>query len=128
MKKLKSGNLKHCREGPWENVLFCLVAIILFWKQNISLTWGHHANSNIHLLTIRSNWQWQEMQIQSLGWEDPLEEEMATHSSAFAWEISQTEEPGGLQCMGLQKNQTWLSNQTPTNNYQLHGSSNSRKC
>ena len=43
------------------------------------------------------------MQIQSLGWEDPLEEEMATYSSAFAWEISQTEEPGGLQCMGLQE-------------------------
>ena len=36
------------------------------------------------------------MQIRSLGQEDPLEEEMATHSSIFAWEISQTEEPGGL--------------------------------
>ena len=46
------------------------------------------------------------MQIQPLGWEDPLEEEMATHSSTFAWEIFQTEEPGGVQCMGLQKNQT----------------------
>ena len=36
------------------------------------------------------------MQVQFLGWEDPLEEEMATHSSILAWEISQIEEPGGL--------------------------------
>ena len=43
------------------------------------------------------------MQIRSLGQEDPLEEEMATHSSIFAWEISQTEEPGGLQSMGSQR-------------------------
>ena len=39
------------------------------------------------------------MQIQYLGQEDPLEEEMATHSSILAWEISWTEEPGGLQSM-----------------------------
>ena len=41
--------------------------------------------------------------VQSLGQEDPLEKEMATHSSILAWEISWTEEPGGLQSMGLQK-------------------------
>ena len=35
-----------------------------------------------------------------MGWEDALEEGMATHSSSLAWEISQTEEPGGLQSMG----------------------------
>ena len=39
----------------------------------------------------------QERWVQSLGWEDPLEEEMATCSSIFAWEIPETEEPGGLQ-------------------------------
>ena len=38
----------------------------------------------------------QETQVQSLGWEDPLEEEMATHSSILAWKIPWTEEPGGL--------------------------------
>ena len=38
----------------------------------------------------------QEMWVQSLGWEDPLEKEMETHSSILAWEISCTEEPGGL--------------------------------
>ena len=43
------------------------------------------------------------MQVLSLGWEDPLEEEMATPSSILAWEIPQTEEPGGLQSMGSQR-------------------------
>ena len=45
----------------------------------------------------------QETWIQSLGWEDPLEEEMATHSSVLAWRLSSTEEPGGLQSMGSQR-------------------------
>ena len=45
----------------------------------------------------------QEMWVQSLGQEDPLEEEMATHSSILAWRIPWTEEPGGLQSMGLQR-------------------------
>ena len=44
----------------------------------------------------------QEMQVQSLGREDTLEKEMATHSSVFAWRIPWTEEPGGLQSMGSQ--------------------------
>ena len=45
----------------------------------------------------------QETQVQSLGLEDPLESEMATHSSILAWEISWTGEPGGLQSMGSQE-------------------------
>ena len=45
----------------------------------------------------------QETWVRSLGWEDPLEEEMATHSSPLAWEIPWTEEPGGLQSMGSQR-------------------------
>ena len=45
----------------------------------------------------------QEIRVRSLGWEDPLEREMATHSSILAWKISWTEEPGGLQSMGSQK-------------------------
>ena len=43
----------------------------------------------------------QELQVQSLGGEDPLEEKMATHSSILAWRIPWTEEPGGLQSTGL---------------------------
>ena len=41
-----------------------------------------------------------ETQVPSLGWEDPLEKEMATHSGILAWRIPGTEEPGGLPCMG----------------------------
>ena len=45
----------------------------------------------------------QETQVRSLGWEDPLEEKMATHSSILAWKIPRTEEPGGLQSVGSQR-------------------------
>ena len=45
----------------------------------------------------------QETRVQSLGWEDPLEKEMAIHSSTIAWKIPWTEEPGRLQSMGSQR-------------------------
>ena len=45
----------------------------------------------------------QETQVQSQGWEDPLEKETATHSSILAWKIPQTEEPGKLQYRGSQR-------------------------
>jgi len=45
----------------------------------------------------------QETWVRSLGWEDPLEKEMATHSSILAWKISWTQKPGELQIMGLQR-------------------------
>ena len=45
----------------------------------------------------------QDTQLRFLGWEDPLEKEMATHSSILAWRIPWTEEPGRLQSMGLQR-------------------------
>ena len=45
----------------------------------------------------------QETQAGSLGWKNPLEKEMATHSSILAWRIPWTGEPGGLQSMGLQR-------------------------
>ena len=50
-----------------------------------------------HLPTMR------ETQVQSLGWEDPLEKKMATHSSTLAWKIPWMEEPGGLQSMGSRR-------------------------
>ena len=53
----------------------------------------------------------QETRAQSLGWEDPLEKEMATHSSILAWKITWTEEPGGLQSMESQKiGHNWATN------------------
>ena len=51
----------------------------------------------------------QETRVQSLGGEDPLEKEMTTHSTILAWEISQPEEPDGLQFLVFRKSQTWLS-------------------
>ena len=57
-----------------------------------------------NLPEMRETW------VQSLGWEDPLEEGMATYYSILAWEIPWTKEPGGLQSMGLQKSWTQLSN------------------
>ena len=50
-----------------------------------------------HLPAMQETW------VQSLGWEDTLEKEMATHSSILAWRIPWLEEPGGLQSMGLQR-------------------------
>ena len=50
-----------------------------------------------HPLTMQETW------VQSLGWEDPLEEEMAIHSNILAWRIPWTEEPGRLQSTGSQK-------------------------
>ena len=54
----------------------------------------------------------QNMQVQSLGWEDPLEKGMAAHSSALAWKIPWTEEPGRLTVHGVAKSQTGLSDFT----------------
>ena len=50
-----------------------------------------------HLSTMQKTW------VRSLGWEDPLEKEMAIHSSTIAWKIPWTEEPGRLQSMGSQR-------------------------
>ena len=52
---------------------------------------------------VRETW------VQSLGWEDPLEKEVAPQSSILAWKIPWTEEPGGLQSVGSQKHWTQLS-------------------
>ena len=56
----------------------------------------------------------QEKRVRSLGWEDPLEKRMATHSSTLAWKIPWTEEPGRLQSLGLQRIQNWAHTFTLT--------------
>ena len=65
-----------------------LVCPSLWWCQGASLTQM--------IKTIPAMW---ETWVQSLGWEDPPEKEVATHSSTLAWKISWTEEPGRLQSM-----------------------------
>ena len=63
----------------------------------------------------------QEMQIWSLGREDPLEKEIATHSSILAWEIPRTEEPGRVQTMGSQRvRHLRACSQTPIVDYENH--------
>ena len=63
--------------------------------------------------TVKSLSAMQETWVQSLGWEDPLEKEMANHSSILAWKIPWTEEPGRLQPMGLQRvRQDWETSLT----------------
>ena len=58
----------------------------------------------------------QDTQVRSLGQEDPLEKEMATHSSILAWEIPWTEEPGRLQFLGLQRVRHDLATKQQMNN------------
>ena len=53
--------------------------------------------------TVKNPYLMQETQVRSLGWEVPLEKEMATHSNILAWRIPWTEKSGGLQSMGLQR-------------------------
>ena len=69
------------------------VSIMIVWDKTTGGTSGKESAPQCRI-------QMQEMQLRSLGWEDPLEEEMATHSSIFAWKIPWTEEPGRLQFMG----------------------------
>ena len=52
---------------------------------------------------VKNMFAMRETQVRSLGWEDPLEKEMATHSSILAWEIPWTEEAAGLHSMGSQE-------------------------
>ena len=61
---------------------------------------------HLSLLLPLNNTLAKQVWVQSQGWEDPLEEEMATHSSILPWEIPWTEEPGRLQSTGLQKSWT----------------------
>ena len=75
-----SGSLP--REGIGYPLQYSWASLVAQRVKNLSVMW--------------QNW------VPSLGWEDPLEDGMATHSSILAWRIPWTEEPGGLQCMGLQ--------------------------
>ena len=72
------------------------VKYFLIFKQIFTLIQGFMQLLRTHL-SIQETW------FQSLGWEDPLEKEMATQSSILVWKIPWTEEPGGLQSMGLQR-------------------------
>ena len=77
--------------------IFCCVWLLLHWNSGVGLSrWPSHKEPI---------WQWrkemEEMWVRSLGWEDPPEEGMATHSSVLAWRILWTEEPGGPHRAGV---------------------------
>jgi len=74
--------------GPASTMLLLVMALTLPWVLAVALSTS--GGSVVKNLPAK-----QEMRVQSLGWEDPLEEEMATHSSILAWRIPWTEEPEG---------------------------------
>ena len=86
----------------------------LFWGPHPSFPTTHLTSSTWTLVaslvaqSVNSLPAMQETLVWSLGWEDPLEKEMAIHSSILAWRIPWTEEPGGLQSTGVTKSWTWL--------------------
>ena len=59
--------------------------------------WCYRKRTRLPVQEMQETW------VPSLGWEDPLEKGMATHSDILVWRIPQTEEPGGLQSMGSQR-------------------------
>ena len=65
--------------------------------------WCDNSRASLGAQMVKNPPAMPEIWVQSLDWEDPLEKEMATHSSILAWEILWTKEPGGLQSMGSQK-------------------------
>ena len=92
--------LNFCNKSP--PFVFFLMIIrnkkIKQFAQALSLSWASLIAQMVkHLSVMR------ETRVRSLGWEDPLEKEMATHSRIHAWKVPWTEEPGGLQSMGSQR-------------------------
>ena len=70
--------------------------MVITWESVHDMLATNGAQTVKNLPAIQETW------VQSLGWEDPLEKGRATHSSILAWRIPWTEEPGGLQSVGLQ--------------------------
>ena len=73
----------------------------MFHVVDVLKTWGFPGGSEVKNPPAK-----QETWVRSWGWEEPLEKEIATHSSILAWEIPWREEPGGLQSMQMQKSWT----------------------
>ena len=81
------------------------------WGRNV--IWSINSMGLPRWLVVKNHLPIQ-MSVRAPGWWDPLEKEMATHSSILAWKVPQTEQPGGLQSMRSQKSRTWqpLNNNT----------------
>ena len=77
--------------------------MLSFQQTMVYLTSPYLNRASLVAQTVKYLPAMQETQVQSLGWEDPLEKGMATHSSILVWRIPWAEEPGRLQSMGSQK-------------------------
>ena len=82
----------------WNIVFTAPIEIVILKSQTMILFWAF-----LKALQVKNPPIMQETQVWSLDWEDPLEEEIAIHSSTLAWKIPQTEEIGGLQSKGSQR-------------------------
>ena len=120
--KLGLENFEHYFASMWYKYN-CVVIWTFFDIATLGLAWKLTFSSPVataefsKFAGILSSMQ--ETQVWSLGWEDTLEEEMVTHSSSLAWKIPWTEEPGGLQSIGLQRvRHGWVTNTHPK--YTIH--------
>ena len=84
----------------WEILSTQLTIVFLFFQKDIPLQYSWASLVAQLIKNLPAMW---ETWVGSLGWEDPLEEGMATHSSILAWRIPGIGEPGGLQSMGSQR-------------------------
>ena len=93
------------------NEATCLCAALYLVFEDILLLTTSKLSAGLPLWLSgkQSTCQCRRHEFKSLSWDDPLEKEMATHSSILAWEIPRSEEPGGLQSKASRKNQTELS-------------------
>ena len=107
-----------------------VITVLLWWGMltvggRVMIVWGQGPYEKYHLLNFAVNLKpiknllaMQETQVQSLGWKDPLEKGMATHSSILAWRIPWTEEPGRLQAIGSPRvGHDWATNALPLCHY-----------
>ena len=99
--RLRILNLRSCHSTSHNNFLFIETHCIILQIKNLVIPFlflcSLVAQRIKHLPAMRETW------VRYLGWEDPLEKEMAPHSGILAWRIPWTEEPGGLQSMGSQR-------------------------
>ena len=99
------------RSCPWVSIPLRFLSLDITVQMPIQArSWGQAAlQASPVAQMVKRLPAMQETQVQFLGWEDPLEKEMATHCSILVWKIPWMEEPGGLHSMGLQRVGTWLS-------------------
>ena len=101
----------HNRRTSYLNVKEYLILAAIWMDLEIIIT-----RASLVAQMVKNLPTMQETQVQPLGWEDPLEKGMATHSSSLAWRIAWIEEPGGLQSIGCEESEMtkWLSAYTHT--------------